>query len=583
MADVKISALPAATAVAATDVAPVVVGAVTQKATPTQIVTAALNATPVTVAQGGTGATTAAAARTALGLGSMATVNSPAPVANGGTGAATLTGLVKGNGTGAMTAATAADVVGVIGATAVQNATTAASCSGNAATATTAASCSGNAATATSATTAGTATTAGNVTGVVALANGGTGQTTAVAALNALLPTQTGNSGKVLGTDGTNASWVTGGGGGTAAQTSTVTWTYGGTPTNLFEIAIPSWANSATVNFIGLSNGQNSPGNTCCFRVGGSVLTSGYVGGYGTSAADAAFNNCLITCNTGTAGVVLTGQHFIDNLGNNQWMTQGQHWRSTDNIYMVQNCYVTTASMPTALVFQAGGAGTFDAGQVIVQFSSANSAAVQNILATTMAVAPFTTTLGYNAGAALTTGANNVFVGKGAGSIITTGSNNTIVGNYNGGGPDLQGATILADGAGNQRLNIGSTGTLSLNGAGVGASGQVIKSFAAGNPAKWDYVNIVNFTNKTATSGLAVSDNVVFADATAGAMTLTLPVASLVPGAQIYIKRIDSTANVLTMASAGGLIEGLVTTTIGPMIAVQYMSNGTNWYELSND
>ena len=68
MADVKISALPAATAVTATDVAPLVSGGNTTKATTAQMVTAALNATPVTVAQGGTGATTAAAARTALGV-----------------------------------------------------------------------------------------------------------------------------------------------------------------------------------------------------------------------------------------------------------------------------------------------------------------------------------------------------------------------------------------------------------------------------------------------------------------------------------------------------------------------------------
>lgn len=38
------------------------------------------------IANGGTGKTTAATARTALGLGSIATLNSPLPVANGGTG-----------------------------------------------------------------------------------------------------------------------------------------------------------------------------------------------------------------------------------------------------------------------------------------------------------------------------------------------------------------------------------------------------------------------------------------------------------------------------------------------------------------
>lgn len=45
------------------------------------------------------------------------------------------------------------------------------------------------------------------VTGTLDLANGGTGQTTANGALNALLPAQSGNNGKLLTTDGTNASW----------------------------------------------------------------------------------------------------------------------------------------------------------------------------------------------------------------------------------------------------------------------------------------------------------------------------------------------------------------------------------------
>lgn len=51
--------------------------------------------------------------------------------------------------------------------------------------------------------------TASNVTGTVAIANGGTGQTTANAAFNALVPSQTSNSGKYLTTDGTNTSWAT--------------------------------------------------------------------------------------------------------------------------------------------------------------------------------------------------------------------------------------------------------------------------------------------------------------------------------------------------------------------------------------
>lgn len=45
--------------------------------------------------------------------------------------------------------------------------------------------------------------------GTLPIAAGGTGQVTANAAFNALAPSQTGNSGKFLSTDGTDTSWVT--------------------------------------------------------------------------------------------------------------------------------------------------------------------------------------------------------------------------------------------------------------------------------------------------------------------------------------------------------------------------------------
>lgn len=50
-----------------------------------------------------------------------------------------------------------------------------------------------------------------NVLGILPISKGGTNATTANAALNNLLPTQTGNASKVLGTNGTNTSWVDGG------------------------------------------------------------------------------------------------------------------------------------------------------------------------------------------------------------------------------------------------------------------------------------------------------------------------------------------------------------------------------------
>ena len=64
---------------------------------------------------------------------------------------------------------------------------------------------------------------AANVTGTVAIANGGTGQATANAAINALLPSQTGNAGKALTTDGNNSSWTALPGGGLTAAYANIT------------------------------------------------------------------------------------------------------------------------------------------------------------------------------------------------------------------------------------------------------------------------------------------------------------------------------------------------------------------------
>lgn len=50
--------------------------------------------------------------------------------------------------------------------------------------------------------------TSAKISGVIPISKGGTGQTTAPAAINALLPSQTGNAGKVLSTTGSSLTWV---------------------------------------------------------------------------------------------------------------------------------------------------------------------------------------------------------------------------------------------------------------------------------------------------------------------------------------------------------------------------------------
>jgi hypothetical protein len=90
------------------------------------------------------------------------------------------------------------------------------------------------------------------VSGTLPIANGGTGQTTATAAINALLPSQSGNSGKYLTTDGTDTSWATvsGGGGGTVTSVGAGAGMSFTTITGTGSVAMgtPSTLTSSTTN-----------------------------------------------------------------------------------------------------------------------------------------------------------------------------------------------------------------------------------------------------------------------------------------------------------------------------------------------
>lgn len=79
--------------------------------------------------------------------------------------------------------------------------------------------------------TGGPITTSGTLTlgGTLSIANGGTGQTTANTAFSALVPSQTGNSGKFLTTNGTNTSWGTPTGGSPGGSNQQVQYNNSGT------------------------------------------------------------------------------------------------------------------------------------------------------------------------------------------------------------------------------------------------------------------------------------------------------------------------------------------------------------------
>lgn len=117
----------------------------------------------------------------------------------------------------------------------------------------------------------------------VPVANGGTGQTTANAGLNALLPTQTSNAGKVLQTDGTNTSWATASGGGLAVslvrstnESSVATGTYARQVTSTSSVAIGLMGTTNVVTYDGSTATTVAHGASAAFtilgRAGGTVL-----------------------------------------------------------------------------------------------------------------------------------------------------------------------------------------------------------------------------------------------------------------------------------------------------------------------
>jgi hypothetical protein len=126
------------------------------------------------------------------------------------------------------------------------------------------------------------------ISGTVPIANGGTGQTTANAAINALLPSQSSQSGKVLSTDGTNTSWVAAGGVGTVTSVTGTAPVSVATGTTTPVISMPAATGSVNGYLTSTDwNTFNSKGNgTVTSITAGTGLSGGTITSSGTIAID---------------------------------------------------------------------------------------------------------------------------------------------------------------------------------------------------------------------------------------------------------------------------------------------------------
>ena len=121
---------------------------------------------------------------------------------------------------------------------------------------------------------------------------------------------------------------------------------------------------------------------------------------------------------------------------------------------------------------------------------------------------------------------------------------------------------------------------LTVSGNSLVAAGTTAPLVMAGaNATVYKNTGVPETTTKTAAYTLTATDSVILADATAAAFTVTLPSPSGISGRQYTIKKIDASANAVTIASASGNIDGAATKILSAQWqAAQMVSDGVNWF-----
>ena len=92
----------------------------------------------------------------------------------------------------------------------------------------------------------------------------------------------------------------------------------------------------------------------------------------------------------------------------------------------------------------------------------------------------------------------------------------------------------------------------------------------------------INLQTVTKTANYtAASEVVIICDATSGDLTITLPTAVGITGRIYYIKRIDGSANTVTVDGNGSeTIDDGLTITLSQYDCLQIVSDGTEWWIL---
>ena len=372
------------------------------------------------------------------------------------------------------------------------------------------------------------------LSGTVAIANGGTGQTTANAAINALLPSQTSQSGKVLSTNGTDTSWIAAGGTGTvtsvtgtapvsvatgtttpvismAAATGSVNGYLTSTDWTTFNSKAPATSGTSILYGNGSGGFSNvTVGSGLSFSTGTLSATGGsmvYPGAGIPNSTGSAWGTSYGT--TGANSVVLrdANANITTNCLFEGFTSQAAGTLITLTASSVQNWVITgsggqTIKLPDATTLPSGALFTFNnnqsSGTIVIQNNSSTTiATLQSGAFSTIVLLSNSTAAGSwdrhdQAPSNVSWSTNTLDY---AGSITSATWNGTAIA-LNRGGTNAN-LTAVNGGA------VYSTGTaLAISAAGT--SGQVLTSSGAGAPT-WTTPTTGTVTSVTGTSPIASS------------------------------------------------------------------------------